>query len=189
MKKIVLAIAALTSLAGGSAFAQQAYLGAAVGQSHFNVDCSGTTSCKDNDTGFKLFGGYKFTPNLAGEVTYFDYGKVTAGVPLSSTTSATVRVRGTGVGLGVAAMGDFTPEWSGVARLGVASNRAKVSVIAGSLSGSDSESKTTAYAGLGVSYAINKQMKLDAALDFSNIEYSGEKSNVRLLSVGVTYAF
>ena len=188
MKKIVLAIAAFTSLAG-SAFAQQAYVGAAVGQSHFNVDCSGTTSCKDNDTGYKLFGGYKFTPNLAGELTYFDYGKVTAGVPLSATTSATVKIRGTGVGLGVAFMADFAPPWSGVGRLGVVSNRAKVSVVSGTFSGSDSESKTTAYAGVGVSYAINPQMKLDAALDFSNLEYAGEKSNVRLLSVGLTYAF
>jgi len=186
MKTLAFAFAAL-SLATGSAFAQ-GYVGGAVGQSHYSADCSGTTSCKTNDTGFKIFGGYKFAPNIAGEVTYFDYGRATAGVPFGGGT-ATLDIRGTGLGVGVAFMGDFTPEWSGVARLGVASNRAKVSVLAGGLSGSDSERKTTAYAGLGVSYALNKQLKVDAGIDFSNIEYQGEKSNVRLISVGLTYGF
>ena len=75
MKKIFLALAAVSSLAGASAFAETGYIGGAVGQSHFNADCSGTTDCKTNDTGYKLFGGYKFSPNLAGEVNYFDFGK------------------------------------------------------------------------------------------------------------------
>jgi OOP family OmpA-OmpF porin len=186
MKKLALALAAFT-VATGSAFAQ-GYVGGAVGQSHFSADCSGTTSCKTNDTGYKVFGGYKFSPNLAGELTYFDYGKLTAGVPFGTTT-ATVQVRGTGIGLGVAFIGDFAPNWSGVGRLGVASNRAKVSVVAGSLSGNDSERKTTAYAGVGIGYAFSKELKVEGALDFSNLEYSGEKSNVRLLSIGVTYSF
>jgi OOP family OmpA-OmpF porin len=186
MKTLAFAFAAL-SLATSSAFAQ-GYVGGAVGRAHFSADCAGTTSCTTNDTGFKIFGGYKFMPNMAAELTYFDYGKLTAGVPITGGT-ATLDVRGTGFGLGVAFMGDFTPEWSGIARLGVASNRAKVSVVAGALSGNDSERKTTAYAGLGVGYAFSKQLKAEAGIDFSNIEYQGERSNVRLISVGLTYSF
>jgi OOP family OmpA-OmpF porin len=188
MKKIFLAIAALTSLATTSAFADGGYIGGAVGQSHFNADCSGTTNCKNNDTGYKLFGGYKFSPNMAAEVSYFDYGKITAGVPLGGTVF-NVQIKGSGVGLGVAFMGDFAPQWSGVARVGIASNRTKVSATGGGFSGADSETKATAYAGLGVGYALTKEMKIDAALDFSNLKYSGQTANVRLLSVGLTYAF
>src|SRR5258706_4441928 len=187
MKKIILAIAATASLSAGSAFAE-GYIGGAVGQSHFNADCSGTTSCKNNDTGYKLFGGYKFSPNLGAELTYFDYGKATASLQ-SGSTLITGQLRGTGLRLAVAFMGDFAPQWSGVARLGIASNRAKVTATAGTLTGSDSETKAAAYAGLGVGYAISKELKVDAALDFSKLKFSGETFNVRLLSVGVTYAF
>ena len=69
MKKIFLALAAVSSLAGASAFAETGYIGGAVGQSHFNADCSGTTNCKTNDTGYKLFHERelgKFTPKSAG---------------------------------------------------------------------------------------------------------------------------
>ncbi|MFL6663543.1 MAG: outer membrane beta-barrel protein [Rhizobacter sp.] len=188
MKKIFLALAAVSSLAGASAFAETGYIGGAVGQSHFNADCSGTTDCKTNDTGYKLFGGYKFSPNLAGEVNYFDFGKATASANLGG-TPVSVQLKGTGFGIGIAAMGDFAPQWSGVARVGVASIRAKATATAGSLTGTDSETKTTAYAGFGVSYAVTKELKVDGAIDFSNAKYAGETFNVRLLSVGLTYAF
>jgi len=185
MKKIVLALAALAALASGSAHAQQAYVGGAIGQSHIDLNCSGVPNCSSHDTGYKVFGGYKFTPNLAGEVTYFDWGKISG-----SSGAASAEVRGTGVGLGVAFMGDFTPQWSGVARLGIASNKAKAEgKFNGNVVVSDSETKTTAYAGFGVSYALGKQLKLDGAIDFSNLELQGDKGNVRLLSVGLTYAF
>jgi OOP family OmpA-OmpF porin len=185
MKKTVLAFAALAALASGSAFAQQAYVGGAVGQSHVNLDCSGVPNCTTNDTGYKVFGGYKFTPNLAGELTYFDWGKASG-----SSGAARAEVRGTGFGLGVAFMGDMAPQWSAVGRLGVATNKAKgEGTFNGAVVVSDSETKTTAYAGVGIGYAVTPQMTIDAALDFSNLELSGEKGNVRLFSVGVTFKF
>lgn len=178
MKKLAFAFAAL-ALATGSVFAQ-GYVGAAIGQSHVDVDC-GPASCDNTGTGYKLFGGYKFSPNLGAELTYFDWGKSTA-----TFGSATGEIRGTGVGLGVAFGGDFAAQWSGVARLGIASNRAKTS---GPLFVAASESKAQLYAGLGVSYAVSKELKVDLAADFSKLELMGEKGNVRLLSVGVTYGF
>jgi OOP family OmpA-OmpF porin len=189
MKKIVLAIAALVAALGAStAFAQQAYVGGAVGQAHANADCSGTTECSVNSTGFKLFGGYKFTPNLAGEVTYFDFGRIKAGVPTSIGT-VDVKIKGTGLGLGVAYSADFAPQWSGTGRLGVAFNHTAVDAASGGVTASDSENSTNPYVGVGVSYEIQKGLKLDAGLDFSRFKYSGESANVRLLSVGVNYAF
>jgi hypothetical protein len=95
MKKLVLALATLSALASGSTFAQQVYVGGAVGQSHVNLDCTGVPNCSSNDIGYKLFGGYKFTSNFAGEVTYFDWGKISG-----SSGRVSAEIGGTGVGPG-----------------------------------------------------------------------------------------
>lgn len=184
MKKIVLALATVTSLFAGSAFAEGIYVGAAIGQGHTNLDCSGAPTCKRNDTGFKLYGGYKFMPNLSGELTYFDFGKAKAG---DATT--TLDLRSSAVGLGVAFGGEFAPQWSGVARLGVASVRMKGDATSGGLSGSTSESSTQAYAGLGVGYAIDKTLNVTADLDFTRGKIAGETGNLRLVSIGVNKSF
>jgi len=184
MKKIVLAIAALTSFAASSAFAQNYYVGGSVGSSHANIDCTGATNCSNNSTGYKIFGGYKFTPNLAGELTYFDLGKVHATV-----APDTLNIKTTGFGIGVAGFVDFAPQWKGVGRLGIAQNSTKVELTGGPVTGSDTDNNTQAYLGLGVSYEIQKNLTLDGTLDFTRLKYSTESANVRVLSVGLTYAF
>jgi OmpA-OmpF porin, OOP family len=67
----------------GPASAQDAgfYLGGALGQSSFDVDCAGTTSCDDKDSSWKIFGGYQFNKHLAVEFGYADLGETTASVP------------------------------------------------------------------------------------------------------------
>ena len=58
------------------------YVGAGIGQT--NVDaCSdlyaaGATTCDDEDTGFKFFGGYDINKNFAIEAGYTDAGEVSA---------------------------------------------------------------------------------------------------------------
>lgn len=182
MNKIILAIAALSTLSANTAFAQT-YVGGAIGQGHVNLDCAGVASCDKSDTGYKIFGGYKFTPNVAGEVTYFDFGKAQA-----SDNGASASIKGTGLGLGVAYFGDFAPQWSGVARLGIASNRVKVDTTPTS-SFVGSESSTNAYLGFGIGYEISKGLQLTGALDFSRAKYQGTSGNIRLATVGLTYGF
>ena len=183
MKKLALAIAAVASLTASTAFAQ-GYVGASIGQAHVNLDCQGASTCKTNGTGYKLFGGYTFAPNIAGELTYFDWGKAEA-----ADSGISLKLRTTGVGIGVAFIGDFAPQWSGVARLGIASNRVKGDATVGALSGSDSESSTNAYFGLGVGYEVSKGLSVTGALDLSRAKIAGETGNVRLVTVGLTYGF
>lgn len=183
MKKLALAIAAMASLTASTAFAQ-AYVGGGIGQGHLNIDCSGASSCDTSSTGYKLFGGYKFTPNIAGELTYFDWGKADI-----SGSGATLKLRGKGVGIGAAFSGNFATQWSGVARVGIVSNRLKADATLGSLAGSDSESSTNAYAGVGVGYEFSKNLSLTAALDLSRAKIDGESGNIRLVTVGLTYGF
>lgn len=80
-----LAILGLASamIFAGSASAQEAgwYVGASLGQAQVDVDCSGTTSCDDKDSTWKIFGGYQINRNFSVEVGYSDLGAVTASTP------------------------------------------------------------------------------------------------------------
>jgi OOP family OmpA-OmpF porin len=74
-----LAILGLASamIFAGSAFAQAGseagwYVGASLGQSQVDVDCSGTTTCDDKDSAWKIFGGYQFNRNFSVELGYTD---------------------------------------------------------------------------------------------------------------------
>lgn len=180
MKKVVLAIAAVTALFANTAFADS-YVGGSVGSSHTNLDCAGATSCNSNGTAFKIFGGYKFTPNIAGEISYFDLGK-----PKATVGSNELTINASGLGFGVAAFGDFAPQWKGVARLGIASTSTKVTITG---TGSDTDRSTNAYVGFGVGYEIQKGLTLDGTLDFTRLKYASESANVRVISLGLTYAF
>ena len=68
-----------------------------------------------------------------------------------------------------------------------------VSAAAGGLSGSDSQRKTKPYLGLGVGYALTKQVSLTGNWDWTESEFSagGETAKIKynLFSVGANYAF
>ncbi len=50
------------------------YLGGTIGVSNGSSYCDGATGCEDQDTAWKLFGGYKFTENLSAEGAYVNLG-------------------------------------------------------------------------------------------------------------------
>ena len=184
MKRIAFALLALsTSLVCGTAFAQ-AYVAGAVGSAKADIDCAGTLSCDNTSTGFKLIGGYKFTPNIAGELSYFDFGKAKARVNVPPV--ADLEMTAKAFALGVAFSGNFNDAFYGVARLGVASVKAEITVVG---VGSDSDTKAQPYFGLGVGYRLSKTLSVDLAADFSKAEYAGEKADVRMISLGLNYAF
>ena len=80
---VVAAFAALPTLAMAQARGGNSdlgfYAGASVGQS--KSDCpSGGSSCDDKDTAYRIFGGYKFHPNIAVEGGYAPLGETSTGV-------------------------------------------------------------------------------------------------------------
>ncbi len=184
MRKSIQSLATAAALLLSSSAFAQVYVGAGVGQAKLNDDCAGTTSCSTTKTDAKIFGGYRFTPNWAAELNYFGFGKATATVDTVS-----VEIKSTAMGAGVAYFGAFSPQWFGVARLGVARVKADVTGSLGGLSASDSASTTHAYYGFGIGYAVTKNISIDAAFDGSKVEYGGSSANVRLLSLGATYSF
>ena len=182
MKKTLLVLSAL--LACGSALAQ-AYVGGSVGMSKQNVDCAGLTSCDTSDTGYKLYAGYKFAPIFAGEFSYTDYGKVRG----NFYGFGTANYQTTSFAVGGAVFAPVAPRVTAIARLGVSSNKAKVSASYSSIYSSDSETNTHPYFGLGVGIEVARGLSLNAAYDLTKTEYGGDTASASLLSIGMSYAF
>jgi OOP family OmpA-OmpF porin len=65
------------SLMPSASRAQGAYVGASAGTSRADVVCDLNVSCTsdDNDTGFKVFAGFEFAPEIAVEAAYVDLGE------------------------------------------------------------------------------------------------------------------
>jgi OOP family OmpA-OmpF porin len=179
MKKALFAAALAAACGVASA---QGYAGALVGLSKISTDCPFGTSCDDSDTGYKLYGGYEVAPNIAVEVGYTSFGKTTL-----TAGAAKATVKGSALSLVGAFRVAFTPELTGVARLGLASVTGKYSDNVGSASESDSKIKL--YTGLGLEYAVTKEFKIVGAFDLTNVEVGGDSGTTYLFGAGAQMAF
>jgi len=181
MKKSILALA-LGSLMTGTAFAE-AYVGAGIGQGHIELNCTSASSgCNSYDTGFKLNGGYMVTPSIAVELDYIRFGHaraVVGGVNIEFTSSA--------LGAGAAYFHHFTPKWSGMARLGVATVRMKGDTAVPGLA--DSQASTNLFGGAGLAYELSKGLSITADIDLSRGKIDAEMGDLRLFSVGLRKSF
>lgn len=185
MKKHAFVLAALIGAASAQAqTTAPVYMTNAVGATHLNLDCAGTTSCDASDVGAKLVGGYQFGNGLSFEIGYIAFGKFRAADGVLGIT-----VKPTAFLLGGAYALPLSTDWGLNVRLGAAHVRTKVSAVSGSLSGKDSESKVKVYAGVGLTYAITKTVKIELGADSTQAEYAGEKGSIRLISLGATFSF
>lgn len=188
MNKILSAAAAVAMACAAFGANAQGYVGAAVGSSHYDIDCSGVSACDKRDTGFKAFVGYGFGNGFAVEATYFRFGDFSGLVNIGNAVVAGTG-EGTALGIGGAYMADFSPTLRGVVRLGVARNKLEASASSGGVSVSDSQTETKPYVGLGLGYKLAPNMSLDFAADFTRFEFDGEGARARMITIGLTYAF
>lgn len=182
MKKLmsVAAFAAMTMFA--SAASAQAYVGGTVGFSNFSVDCRGLYECDKQDTAFKIYGGLALAPHWSIEAAYIDFGSTTGTGPFGLGN----------YGIDVSALvvngayrWDFSPKWAGVARLGLAN----VSADPSGFIGASSDSAINLYAGIGIEYAVAKNVKIVGALDLTSFEVSGSDGSLNSVSGGVQFSF
>ena len=196
MKKTLIAGAvALISLASGSAFAQS-YVGINLGASHADHGCgaaeatSTVTRCDKNDFAWKLTGGYQLpgTP-WAGELTYFDLGKFKG-----SDTGTSAEAKDSYWGIGGAYRPSFGSGWGGVARAGAAYGTSKVDYNLGTISGEHSKDGWHPYYGLGATYELAKNVRIEADWDNTRITsqvptFSSSTAVVNTYSVGASFGF
>ncbi|MBY0446162.1 MAG: porin [Burkholderiales bacterium] len=183
MKKNILASLVLSTLIASPVFAEGFYIGADVGSSKMSADVN-NNSLDKNNTAWGINGGYKFSPYLAAELGYRDFGKTEEnyyGVVNAS-------VKANAVQASVLASYPFNDAFSVFGRLGVASIKLTAEVNADVVAYSESreETETKALFGIGAQYAFNKNFSLRAEYNqYAKIE------DVKLstFTVGANYSF
>jgi hypothetical protein len=156
------------------------YIGAAVGGATQDIELGGPPEIEEDDTAFKVFGGYKFdmsVVDLSVELGYVDFGEAEI-----NTTAGEVVFDPTGINLwGVAGF-----------ELGPVDLFAKLGVIAWDL-------ETTSFAGRVSDDGTDYGFGLGAGFDIGKVQIRGEyelydTSNadvtmLSMLSLGVVYPF
>lgn len=73
----------------GTALAQNGfYAGASIGQATID-GCDGFTNCDDEDTAWKIFGGWELNPTIAFEAAWVDFGEVSGSIGSSAVSAKT----------------------------------------------------------------------------------------------------
>ena len=204
-----LGLAALAAIASSWAVADDLgwYSGVSVGQSRAKIDDTRITSSllgggftatsisDDNrDTGYKLYGGYKFNRNFALEGGYFDLGRFgfTATTVPAGTLSANIKLQG--LNLDAVGILPITPKFSAFGRVGVNYTEARDS-FSGSgavsvLNPNPRKDDTNLKFGAGLQYDFTEAlgMRLEAERYRIN-DAVGSRGDVDLLSVGLVYRY
>ena len=61
---------------GGDLFSKGYYVGGSIGQSEGSSYCSGSSTCEDSDTAWKIFGGMQVMDKLSVEGSYLNLGDI-----------------------------------------------------------------------------------------------------------------
>ena len=183
-KKVLLASALALASLSGSALAGNAFARLEVGRAHGEVDIADFGTFSDNDDAYSLRGGYWFNPHFAVEGFYsnvFDR-TYTNGCGCES-----VSLEATAVGLGIVGKQNFGADGNGFfidGRAGI--SRGKLEGSATGL-GSDSETSTKPYYGVGVGYDFTNTFGV--SLNYDVLKGSGEGVDVtaKPLTLGIEY--
>jgi len=185
LKRIVFACVAVMLFGVAGTAAAQGYIGVGAGITTFDLcddlNALGLTSCDDKDTGWKLFGGYKFTPNFAVEGAWIDLGEVSA-------SDGFVTVTGEVDGFQIAAVGIFpiNPQFGIFGKVGAYMWDVSATASApGFASASASDDGTDIMFGAGVSWNFTSNFGLRAEWERFDIDGDG----LDFLSVGVQFNF
>lgn len=173
---MILAMGMAGSVFAGNGF----YAGASVGQSSADV-CGdllavGATGCDDNDTGWKLFGGYNLSENFAVEGAWVDLGEVSASVGATA-----LGVELDGFVIDAKATLPINDQFGIFGKLGFIMWNADGT---GAASGTDDDGTDFAF-GLGAQYMLTDQFGLVG--EWERFDLDGD--DVDLLSIGAMMKF
>jgi OOP family OmpA-OmpF porin len=185
---------AILLLAGGLAATQahaqeKFYAGGSFGRSDIDESIaeglisSGTVDGKDS--GFKVFGGYRFGPNLAVEIAYVDLGKASYSGDFfgSPVTGGAVKLSG----LNASAVGLYpvNPRFELFAKAGLFTWDAKASDTTGGVPFSSKENGTDLSLGIGANYYFTNNV--GARLEWEH--FAVDPGAASMLSAGIVVKF
>lgn len=187
MKKIM-AAALLASVVGGAQ--AQVYVGGNLGLSKADIDCPVGIRCDTSSAGYKAYVGFKDPSNKSVSVEggYLDFGKSKL-----EEQGAVLDLKARAFFLAAGLHGNFTPEFGGGGRLGLAYVKTTCKGTLGALSGSVDQTYMAAYVGGNLDYAFTKNLKAVVALDVTRAKCPAvvdlPSATVGLLSIGAQYDF
>ncbi len=175
----------MVAQAQAQAQGQSAYVGVSAGRAEGKLSAD-DFSFKDNDTGYKVFGGYDFDNIFGVQAGYVDFGSgegTFAGDTLSVKPKA-FYVAGT-------ATYNIDPQFSLSAKVGASANRTKFNGTVDGASGERTINKTTAMFGVGAAYNFDKNFSV--LVEYENfgkaVDENGTSLKTSLISAGVRYKF
>lgn len=204
-----LGLAILAVIASPSAIADEAgwYVGANFGRSAATIDDERITSSllsrgftttaiidDDRDTGYKVFGGYRFNRNFALEGGYFNLGQFGYTATTLPTGTLTGEIKLQGLNLDLVGIVPITEKFSAFARAGVNSAEAKDTFTGtGSVNVLDpnpSKRDTNYKFGLGLQYDFTESFAMRAEVERYRIDDAvGNKGDIDLALLGLVYRF
>jgi OmpA-OmpF porin, OOP family len=173
------------------------YVGGSVGQAEADRWCQGASglSCDDNDTAWKIFGGYQINRHFAVEAGYTDLGEVSVrgaapGINASSNVAANALEL---VGIG---RYPITNRFSVFGKLGFYRGEAEAgssfSVPGFSISGSEKETNSDVTYGAGLMFDLTRNLALRGEWqrysDMGGGQVGGQ-TDVDVMSVGLQVRF
>ena len=191
MKKEMMLLTGLAlAFAASPALAAGGFVRGEVGQADVNVDVDGFGDDSDDDTSYSIRGGYFFNNNFAVEGFYSSF--YDKSVEFDDGTD-TIEVDGklSGFGLGVVGKTDIGNDQTGffvMGRAGVMRGKVKLSATG---FGSESDTSTKPYFGVGVGYDFSPKVGL--SLNWDQHSGSGADGDVditaRTISLGLEARF
>lgn len=182
-------VAGIAAFGSGLAAAAPAesYVGANLGlYNKYSLDCKDGVKCdKTGKISGKVYAGVNYD-QFGVEAIAFGINKGEGSVKQAGKDVAgTIKLGGIGA-VGVLRLSNN--DWTLKGKLGLAYVRGQASYAAG---GSESKSSAQPLLGAGVSYALNQNVSLNADWDHVRAKYdkAGSKTNVNMLSLGVSYKF
>lgn len=176
MNKMKLIGATLLSLGmTGTALAQNDfYAGASVGQATIDA-CNGVTSCDDEDTSWKIFGGWQLNRNIAIEAAWVDLGEISGTIGGSA-----VSAEADGWTLAGKGMLPLNEKFDVFGKLGMIMWDVEGG---GAASGVDDDGTDLIY-GIGAQYMFTDQIGIVGEWEWYDID-----NDVDLISIGVLAKF
>ena len=204
MKKIIALVALMARASlSSNAFAQTVpkafYMGAGIGGAWSDVtddiSISGA-STSDNDTAYKIYGGYDFGRGFGLEMGYYYMG--TSSVNFSTPAGNAMNFTGQALALSGTFVGSLgQSNWFWASKLGLAWTKGEYECVGSTscaVSGNSTKDSVGAIFGMGLGYNISKNFSLRADWEaISNVDYTlstGEQgSTSNLFTVSAQFRF
>ena len=150
-------------------------------------ECQGAAVCEHAKTAGKFFGGWRFTPNLAAEVSYYYLGRfqATEGGKIAATSIASRELKNKAVAVGIDWSGELFQVLTQHIRFGLAHVSTEGTVSYGNgTTASVNQGNTKPYVGLGLSYQFNEHVRFYQSYDYLQNK-GGEHFHVFSMGLGI----